>query len=175
MTEKNVMFDPHLQAALINMYANCGSMDIAQKLYDKMPGNHFVASTAILQDIRNFRRLALLSKHFEQSDSRLSIWKKSSYGGSHANIRLTLLGKPFEQVTEKDLVCWSAMRSSYAESYHPYEALGLFNKMLVSVNNAVMDMYATCGSLTVARSVFDNMPQWTVISWTKLKELNPME
>lgn len=37
----------------------------------------------------------------------------------------------FDQMEEKDLVCWSAMISGYAESDKPQEALNLFSQMQV--------------------------------------------
>ncbi|KAL3578175.1 hypothetical protein D5086_019679 [Populus alba] len=37
----------------------------------------------------------------------------------------------FDQMEEKDLVCWSAMISGYAESDKPQEALNLFSEMQV--------------------------------------------
>ncbi|MED6130202.1 hypothetical protein PIB30_115710, partial [Stylosanthes scabra] len=35
----------------------------------------------------------------------------------------------FDEVIEKDLVCWSAMISGYAENDQPHEALKLFDEM----------------------------------------------
>ncbi|KAJ0614120.1 putative tetratricopeptide-like helical domain superfamily [Helianthus annuus] len=38
----------------------------------------------------------------------------------------------FDQMTEKDLICWSAMISGYAYGVQPQKALELFDKMLTS-------------------------------------------
>ena len=40
--------DSHLQTALVNMYANCGAMDLAREVYDQLPSKHIVVSTAML-------------------------------------------------------------------------------------------------------------------------------
>ncbi|KAG6410284.1 hypothetical protein SASPL_128340 [Salvia splendens] len=43
----------------------------------------------------------------------------------------------------------------------------LFTRSVV-LGNALVDMYAKCGSTTRARSVFDRMPRRDVISWTSM-------
>ncbi|KAL5541549.1 hypothetical protein UlMin_009259 [Ulmus minor] len=179
--ENNLVIDSHLQSALVTMYASCGSMDLAQELFDKMSlsQTNVVVSTAMLYGY---------SKLGQIEDARLI----------------------FDQMVEKDLVSWSAMVAGYAESDLPQEALRLFNEMLalgvrpdhitvlsvisacahlgaldqaswihtyadrngfgriLSIGNALIDMYAKCGSVERARGVFEKMPRKNVISWTSM-------
>ncbi|KAK7295045.1 hypothetical protein RJT34_17948 [Clitoria ternatea] len=39
---------------------------------------------------------------------------------------------------------------------------------LVFVSNALIHMYASCGYLGLAQKVFDEMPDWDLVSWTSL-------
>ncbi|KAI3876721.1 hypothetical protein MKX03_019204 [Papaver bracteatum] len=38
----------------------------------------------------------------------------------------------------------------------------------LSITNALIDMYAKCGSIDLARDVFDRLPERTVVSWTAM-------
>lgn len=179
IAKKNIVMDPHLQSALITMYASCGSMDLAWNLYEKISPKNMVVSTAMVSGLAK--------------------------GGQVGKARYV-----FDQMVEKDLICWSAMISGYTESDCPQEGLVLFKKMqqlgikpdvvtmlsvisacahlgalnqaqwiqtyvdkngfskALSVNNALVDMYAKCGSLEGAREVFAKMPKKNVISWTSM-------
>jgi len=116
----------------------------------------------------------------------------------------------FDSMADKDLVAWSVMISSYADSDQPTEALKLFNEMqifgmrpdqitmlsvisacanlgtldqaqwfqvyvdkngfnrVLSVNNALIDMFLKCRSLMTARNFFNEMPKRNAISWTAM-------
>ncbi|KAG7028900.1 Pentatricopeptide repeat-containing protein [Cucurbita argyrosperma subsp. argyrosperma] len=179
ITKKNIVMDPHLQSALIKMYASCGSTDLAWDLYEKISPKNMVISTAMVSGLAK--------------------------GGQIGDARYV-----FDQMVEKDLICWSAMISGYTESDCPQEALVLFKKMqqlgmkpdvvtmlsvisacahlgaldqakwiqiyvdkngfgkALSINNALIDMYAKCGSLEGAREIFGKMPKKNVISWTSM-------
>ncbi|XP_022974384.1 pentatricopeptide repeat-containing protein At4g14820-like isoform X1 [Cucurbita maxima] len=179
ITKKNIVMDPHLQSALIKMYASYGSTDLAWDLYEKISPKNMVISTAMVSGLAK--------------------------GGQIGDARYV-----FDQMVEKDLICWSAMISGYTESDCPQEALVLFKKMqqmgmkpdvvtmlsvisacahlgaldqakwiqiyvdkngfgkALSINNALIDMYAKCGSLEGAREIFGKMPKKNVISWTSM-------
>lgn len=124
--------------------------------------------------------------------------------------RIEIARSIFDRMPDKDLICWSAMISGYAESERPGEALRLFNSMLaggmipdnitmlsvisacarlgaadlakwihiyadkngfrgiVSIDNALVDMYSKCGCLEMARTVFNKLTERNVITWTTM-------
>ncbi|KAI4345649.1 hypothetical protein L6164_012749 [Bauhinia variegata] len=49
--DNGIVVDSHLQSALVNMYANCGAMDLAQQLYDQASSKHLVVSTAMVSGL----------------------------------------------------------------------------------------------------------------------------
>ena len=48
IVENNIGLDSHLQSALVTMYAGCGSMDVAQSLYNRLSPKNVVVSTAMV-------------------------------------------------------------------------------------------------------------------------------
>ncbi|KAF6144589.1 hypothetical protein GIB67_006081 [Kingdonia uniflora] len=57
ISEKNIAMNSRLQTSLITMYLNCGSVDLAKHLYDKMMPKNIIASTAMVLGQSNLRQL----------------------------------------------------------------------------------------------------------------------
>lgn len=123
---------------------------------------------------------------------------------------LDSMRKVFDEMTDRDLVTWNSMISSYSQMAFHYEALKLFDEMKsmgvgfdgfslvnllsacarvgalnigvelhelgsekglldnVFVGNALIDMYAKCGSLYKAVCVFSGMKRRDVFSWNSI-------
>ncbi|KAK6117682.1 hypothetical protein DH2020_048579 [Rehmannia glutinosa] len=103
--------------------------------------------------------------------------------------------KIFSEMAKEELVAWNVMIAMYANNSMSSEAIGLYTQMEahgiepdaitiasvlpacgdlsalrpnLSVENALIDMYAKCGCLVDARKVFDEMQIKDVISWTSM-------
>ncbi|KAF7134669.1 hypothetical protein RHSIM_Rhsim08G0172500 [Rhododendron simsii] len=94
----------------------------------------------------------------------------------------------FESLAERDVVSWNVVIGGYANSGFADDAFQLFCLMLrgdlrrqshalafrcqpyndVSMGNALIDMYSKSGEIEGAISVFNEMKQKNVISWTSL-------
>lgn len=61
--------------------------------------------------------------------------------------------------------CLSALQQG--RNIHEYATKNGFDSV-VSVGNALIDMYGKCGSISLARKVFDEMVERNVISWTAI-------
>ncbi|XVF63475.1 hypothetical protein PTKIN_Ptkin09bG0089500 [Pterospermum kingtungense] len=178
--------------ALIDMYAKCGMMDEANKVFERMKVKDVVSWNAMVTGYSQVGR-------FEEA--------------------LGLFEKMREENIELDVVTWSAVIAGYAQKGHGYEALDVFREMQLSgskpnvvtlvsllsgcasivallqgkeihcyaikcvlnydwndpgedlmVINGLIDMYAKCKSTNVARSMFDlvapgnrNVVTWTVM------------
>ncbi|KAJ4965881.1 hypothetical protein NE237_017730 [Protea cynaroides] len=66
ITRKNVTLDSHLQSALITMSSNCGAMDLAQLLFDKMSPKNLVLSTAMVSAYSKLRKVEAARSIFNQ-------------------------------------------------------------------------------------------------------------
>lgn len=60
--ENNIVVDPHLQSALVTMYASCGSMDLALNLFEKMTPKTLLLQLLWLLGIQNLDRLKMLAQ-----------------------------------------------------------------------------------------------------------------
>eukprot|EP01018_Ginkgo_biloba_P036696 Gb_40437 [translate_table: standard] len=68
----------------------------------------------------------------------------------------------FDKMPVRDVVSWNAMIVGYAQNGHSNEALALFNQMQLTA------MYSKCGSVEIARQLFDKMDNRNVVSWNTM-------
>lgn len=171
--------DSHLQSALVNMYANCGAMDLARQVYDKLSSKHLVVSTAMLSGYAKLGMVKDARFIFDQMiEKDLVCWSAmiSGYAESdQPDEALKLFNEMQQQRIAPDQItmlsvisaCAHAGALGQAKWIHTYVDRNGFGRAL-SVNNALIDMYAKCGKLVRAREVFENMPRKNVISWSSM-------
>ncbi|KDP42927.1 hypothetical protein JCGZ_23869 [Jatropha curcas] len=177
--------------SLVDMYAKCGMMHEASKVFERMQKKDVVS------------------------------WNAMVTGYSHIGMfenALTLFEQMREENIELDVVSWSTVIAGYAQKGLGYEALNVFRQMqschskpnevtLVSllsgcasvgalihgkethcytikcilnydrcdqdellVINAIIDMYTKCKSISVARAIFDSVApkDRNVVTWTAM-------
>ncbi|CAN1219394.1 Pentatricopeptide repeat-containing protein At5g66520 [Linum perenne] len=83
--------------------------------------------------------------------------------------------KVFDEMTERDLVSWTALISCYEQNEMHEDALKKFKEMVfngVLVDEVVLISalsacgYLKCGEFAKARSLFDSMPRKDTVSWS---------
>ncbi|KAA8527618.1 hypothetical protein F0562_034987 [Nyssa sinensis] len=179
ITEKNMLVDPHLQSTLVSMYASCGSMDMAQNLFDKLAPKNVVASTAMVSGYSKLRQVESARLIFNQMAVKdLVCWSAMISGYAESDWpqealklfhEMQVSGIKPDQVTMLSVVsaCAHLGALDQAKWIHMYVDNNGFGEAL-PVNNALVDMYAKCGSLERARDVFNRMHKKNVISWTSM-------
>eukprot|EP01018_Ginkgo_biloba_P002677 Gb_01638 [translate_table: standard] len=135
-------------SALVDMYVKCGSIKNARQVFDKMPKGDVVSWTAMIAGYAQ-------NGHFNEAlelfgELKLSDMKPDSdiFAGvlpACANLAALEHGKELH----RDII-----KSGFQND--------------IFVGNALVDMYAKCGSLEAACQVFDRMPTRNVISWTAM-------
>eukprot|EP01018_Ginkgo_biloba_P018799 Gb_11545 [translate_table: standard] len=134
--------------ALVDMYANCGSLDMARRIFDKMSKRNVVSWSAMI----------------------------AGYAHSgHANEALLLLNKMQLQDIKPDFVtmvsvlpaCAQLSALQQGKRIHGYIIRNGFD-LNIAVGNALVDMYAKCGNMDIARKWFDKMPEKDVVSWSAM-------
>ncbi|XP_059632495.1 pentatricopeptide repeat-containing protein At4g14820 [Cornus florida] len=178
ITEKNIVVDSYLQSALVNMYANCGCMDLARDLFDKSPKN-IVVSTAMVSGYCKVGQVDAARVIFNKIvEKDLVCWSAMIAGYAESdwpeqalklfNDMEILRIKP-DQVTMLSVIsaCAHLGALNKANWIHMYVNKNGFGEALL-VNNALIDMYAKCGSLERARGIFNRMRRKNVISWTSI-------
>lgn len=133
---------------LINMYTECNDVDAARRVFDKITEPCVVSYNAIITGYaRSSRPNAALSLFRELQASNL---KPSDVTMLSVLSSCALLGA-------LDLGRW----------IHEYVKKNGFDKY-VKVNTALIDMYAKCGSLDDAVSVFENMSVRDTQAWSAI-------
>ncbi|XP_050373849.1 pentatricopeptide repeat-containing protein At4g14820 [Argentina anserina] len=177
--ENDIVVDSHILSALIAMYAGSGSMDLAQKLFEKTSARNFVVATAMVSGYSKVGRVEDARKIFDQIVQKdLVCWSAMISGYAESDqpqeaLRLfsemEVSGLRPEPVTMLSVISACAHLGALDQAIwvHLYVDKNGFGGAL-SINNALIDMYAKCGSLERARGVFEKMPRRNVISWTTM-------
>ncbi|XP_019056682.1 PREDICTED: pentatricopeptide repeat-containing protein At4g14820 [Tarenaya hassleriana] len=177
--ENKVKMDAYLLSALVTMYAGTGCMDMAQQLFAKMPERNLIVSTAMVSGFSRAGRIDDARAIFCQMEEKDLVCWSAMISGYAENDRpeealrifeeMLALGINPDQITMLSVIsaCANLGTMDKANSVHScidhYE-LG----SELPINNALIDMYAKCGSLERARDVFEKMPRRNVTSWTSM-------
>eukprot|EP01018_Ginkgo_biloba_P034186 Gb_33064 [translate_table: standard] len=140
--------DVVLGTALIDMYAKCESLETARQLFDNMSKRDVVSWSAMITG-------------YAQT--------------GHANEALTLFYQmQLEQVTP-DLITLASVLTACAQLAALQQGKGIHGYVVrsavkadVFVGTALIDMYAKCGTVDIARNVFDKMSKRNVVSWSAM-------
>eukprot|EP01018_Ginkgo_biloba_P023510 Gb_17379 [translate_table: standard] len=135
-------------AKLVSMYATCGSMEIACLVFDKMPKRNVLLWNGM---IRGYVKNGLCKE-------ALGLYHQMQSEGVQPN-KFTF---PFVLNACAGI---SALQQGNAIHDHIIR-IGLESDIFVG--NALVDMYAKCGNVRVAREVFDRMPLRDLVSWNAI-------
>ncbi|XP_062098362.1 pentatricopeptide repeat-containing protein At1g08070, chloroplastic-like [Humulus lupulus] len=146
--DNGVPSDVYVGNALVDMYLKCGDADSAHKIFDEMPVKNVVSWNSLISG---------LAHQGEFKDAMDMFRKMQSIGvepddftlvgvlNSCANLGLLELGKWVHEYIDKKQI----------------EADGF-------IGNALVDMYAKCGSIDQAFKVFQGMKRRDVYSYTAI-------
>ncbi|KAF3772774.1 putative pentatricopeptide repeat-containing protein [Nymphaea thermarum] len=140
--------DESVANCFITMYARCGDMHDARRLFDALPERNIITWNALISGYSQ-------NGH---ADDVLCLYREMEKVGVEADA--------------VGLVCiLSACASLGAQSIgrriheHVIQKGFQFNVFLM---NAFINMYARCGNLELALKLFDEMPQKNIVSWTAI-------
>ncbi|KAF5459744.1 hypothetical protein F2P56_019665 [Juglans regia] len=205
--------DTHLfvGTTLVSMYAECGRLHSAKKVFEEISAPNAVTWNALLTACFRCSDVKGAEETFGRMPIRnLTSWNTMLAGYAKAG-ELELAKMAFLEMPMKDDVSWSTMISGFAQNGCFYEALGFFRQLqrvgiranevsltavlsmcalagavefgkilhgfmekagflwIISVNNALMDTYSKCGSVGMARLIFERMPtNKSIVSWTTM-------
>eukprot|EP01018_Ginkgo_biloba_P019045 Gb_02375 [translate_table: standard] len=148
IVKSGFMVNVFVQTALIDMYAKCGTMDAAHRLFDNMSTRNVVSWSAMIAGYLQ---------------------------NGNGNEALTLFHQMQLRSVIPDSVTMVSVLSACAhlgalqqgKRIHDYIIRSRFESDL-SLGNALIDMYAKCGRVDIARQLFDKMSERDVISWSSM-------
>ncbi|CAN6471202.1 unnamed protein product [Victoria cruziana] len=143
-------FDSNVSAgnAIISMYSKCGDAQAAYQAFAEMPIRNRVTWTSVLSG-------------FAQNG-----WSDEA---RKLFMDMEIAGEKPDSVTIVAMLsaCAFSGDHEYGKWIHEYAiAGGLITNVIVC--NALMDMYAKCGSISDARQVFEKVQEKNIISWTTM-------
>ncbi|XP_057832181.2 pentatricopeptide repeat-containing protein At5g27110-like [Cryptomeria japonica] len=146
--DRGILSNVAVATALVDMYAKCGSIDKARKLFDKMPERNVVSWNAMIAGYAQ-------NGFFEKA---LETFKQMQLAGV----------KPMS-TTFASVIPACAKMGALEQGMNIHQSImegGFLSDVMIG--NALVDMYAKCGSIDKARELFGRMPQRDCISWNAL-------
>ncbi|XP_078438361.1 pentatricopeptide repeat-containing protein At5g66520-like [Wolffia australiana] len=140
--------DAYIQTALVNFYANSGSIDIARKLFDRLLERDVALWNSL---IKGYVRCCRFSE-------ALRVFRRML---DHGN------GIKCDEITMVSVVsaCAHLMALDLGKWIHSYVGKNRM-KMTINLGTALINMYAKCGEIHAALSLFDEMPERDVRMWS---------
>jgi len=132
--------------SLVDMYARCRSMEDAWRVFNKIPSRDVVTWTTMI----------LGHVQCGQGQKALELFRQMQWDGVQPD-SVTFVG-----VLK---ACASVVGIEEGRCVHQQIIQSGLESDVV-VGSSSVDMYAKCGSMEDAWSVFNKMPSWNVITWT---------
>lgn len=155
--------DANVGNMLVDVYAKCGSLVEARRVFESLPCRDVVSWNSMISGCANVG----------EYEEALQLYASMQQEGGVPNGR-TFIGvlKACSIQAAKDMDrsetislqnrCLDQVRTIHSEIITAGAESDVF------IANVLMDTYTTCGSLVDARCVFDRMPHRNVVSWTTI-------
>ncbi|TVU25017.1 hypothetical protein EJB05_27491, partial [Eragrostis curvula] len=179
MLVSDVIINPHLNSALINLYASCGEMEMAEKLYNGAQIKDLVSSTAMVFGYAKNGKVEIARSIFDgMPEKDVVSWSAmiSAYAeNNQPNEAFNLFNNMIEHGVRPDEItvlsvisaCANMGSLDKAKCVHSFtENQGLSKTLRIC--NALIDMFSKCGDLSFASNIFNAMPLKNVITWTSM-------
>lgn len=158
-------YDLFVGTALVDMYGKCGSVELAQSVFDGLPHRNVVSWTV------------MLSAHVEHGQPERA-WElygqmQQQEGVSPDNQAIVIALQACSMLAENDdedptLKQWERMLSlRRGKGLHIEACIKGFDSD-VFVCNSLISLYGLCGSIIEAEYVFEQLPCRDVVSWNAL-------
>ncbi|EFJ27868.1 hypothetical protein SELMODRAFT_62636, partial [Selaginella moellendorffii] len=175
-----IEWDVAMSTALVRCYGRCGNPEKAVAVFENFSGNKDVgmwtAMILCLSQNQKITEAIQVFREMEQQDA--VVWSSMIMGyarSGHIQDALEIFSKmdhpdkiTIAQVLDAyaDLACLSQCKAAHRDFVSPNQEL----ESETMVANALVHMYAKCGSLDEARRVFDRMSLQSrnIVSWTAM-------
>ncbi|CAK9213803.1 unnamed protein product [Sphagnum troendelagicum] len=140
--------DIFVGSSLVDMYAKCGHMEDALRVFNKMPS----------RDVVTWSALILGHVKYGQGQKALELFRQMQQEGVHPD------GVTYVGVLN---ACASIMALEEGRCAHE-QIIQSGYELDAFVGNSLVDMYVKCGSMEDAWSVFNKMPSRDAVTWTAM-------
>ncbi|XP_031479655.1 pentatricopeptide repeat-containing protein At3g26782, mitochondrial-like [Nymphaea colorata] len=142
--------DVALATALVDMHSKCGNLELAHAVFNRIKRKNVVSWSAM---IGGYEQALMPEKALQLFHEMLAV-----EGAIRPN-EITMMGVLS--------ACSQLGASRKAKLLHGYVTeIGLGSNS--QVQSAVIDMYAKCGNIEIAREIFSEMMEKSVVSWSAM-------
>lgn len=131
-------------SSLVDMYAKCGMVEEAQRVFDRMPTKNSVSWCALLGGYCRICKFEVVIELFRMME-KLDLYSFGTVLRACAGLVAEKLGK--------EVHCQYLKRGSWRD---------------VVVESALVDLYAKCGCIDFAYTIFLKMPIKNLITWNSV-------
>ncbi|XP_042046518.1 pentatricopeptide repeat-containing protein At1g31430-like isoform X3 [Salvia splendens] len=140
--------DCYVCNSVLDLYRELGCVQNLAKVFDEIPTRDLISWNVLISGF-------VKSSRFEDA---VNVYRR---------IRLETSLQPDEATIVSTLSACTALKNlDLGREIHDYVSKKLGITMIIG--NALMDMYAKCGCIEIARGIFDAMPEKNVICWTSM-------
>ncbi|XP_023530494.1 pentatricopeptide repeat-containing protein At2g42920, chloroplastic [Cucurbita pepo subsp. pepo] len=174
-----IQFDPFIRNTILYMYANCGFLDEARRIFNQQMEFDVVAWNSMIMGLAKCGEIGEARKVFDKMPVRNPVSWNSMIGGHVRNGMFKEALKLFVKMQEQrirpseytmvSLLNASAQIGALKQGEWIHEYIKKNNVELNSiVVTAIIDMYSKCGSIGKALQVFEKIPNRALSSWNSM-------
>ncbi|WOK94547.1 hypothetical protein Cni_G03251 [Canna indica] len=180
IAESKIYMNSFIKTALIDMYASCGSLAKARQIFDEMDDQNLASQNAMIAAYAKDGDLGGARELFDSMPSKDVISWNTMISGYAQNSQWGLAIELFREMTmvkglKPDEVTMSSVISACGHLGSLEFGRWLVDyieenqiKLTVSVRNALIFMYMSCGSPKDAKRVFQEMPKRDITTYNSL-------
>ncbi|CAM8906080.1 unnamed protein product [Rhodiola kirilowii] len=167
--------------ALMDVYVKCGLIGEAKRVFEEMSERSVVSYTVILDGVVKWEGASngriLFDAMPERNEIALTImvvaYEENGCMRDSFNLLAEMIfdyGVILNYVTLSSLLsaCTQSLDILMGKWVHVYHIKHMVTSSRIMVETALVDMYAKCGRLTMAMSVFRQMSRRNVVSWNAM-------
>ncbi|KAL0364978.1 UNVERIFIED_CONTAM: Pentatricopeptide repeat-containing protein [Sesamum angustifolium] len=146
--KSGALYDCYVCNSVLDMYGELGCVESLGKVFDEMPLRDLISWNVLISGL-------VKSNRFEDA---VGVYRRMTQEASV---------QPDEATVVTTLSACTVLKSlNLGRKIHEYVSTQLGFTMIIG--NALLDMYAKCGCLDIARGIFDAMLEKNVICWTSM-------
>eukprot|EP01018_Ginkgo_biloba_P012485 Gb_18788 [translate_table: standard] len=171
--------DAFVESALVDMYAKCGSIEKARRVFDKMHQRNTISWTVMIAGYTNNGLVDQALKIFQEMPKPDVVSWTAMIAGYVQNGQGADALKLFQQMqlagVKPNSNTFASILPACANLASLEQAMEIHEDIIrsgfqsdVFVESALLDMYAKCGKIKMAHNLFVKMHQRSGVSWTAM-------
>ncbi|KAG6411286.1 hypothetical protein SASPL_129364 [Salvia splendens] len=171
--------DTHTKNALLDMYAKCGDLQMAEAIFIRMADRNVVSWTSMVSAYAKHGLIEPAERVFNCIPVKNVVSWNSMISCYHQNGHykesLELFYRMCDSCVTPDETTMITALSSCSQLGDLVQGKKLHDYLLdngkrpsATLCNALMDMYSKCGSVEEALEIFLNMPEKNIVSWNTI-------